>query len=87
VHYDLLRIFPFTNDSGKVARLLLNILLLRADCPPAIIHSAERQRYYEALRGSLTTIVSMVQESIMNALMSIEKKLDEYETRTKAFVS
>jgi hypothetical protein len=29
----------------------------------------------------------MVQESIMNALQSIEKKLDEYETRTKAFVS
>ena len=57
-HYDLLRVFPFAIDSGKVARLLMNLLLMRADCPPAIIHSTERQRYYEALRGQLPVIVT-----------------------------
>ncbi|HTM44990.1 MAG TPA: Fic family protein [Polyangiaceae bacterium] len=87
VHYDLLRVFPFPLDSGKVARLLMNILLLRADYPPALIHSTERQRYYEALRGSLTTIVAMLQESIQNAMQSIEKKLDEAETRMRTFGS
>lgn len=87
VHYDLVRVFPFPTDSGKVARLLMNILLLRSDYPPAIIHSTERQRYYEALRGSLTTIVAMVQESITNALQSIEKKLDEAESRARTFGS
>lgn len=87
VHYDLVRVFPFPNDSGKVARGIMNILLLRSDYPPALIHSTERQRYYEALRGSLTTIVSMMQESILNALQSIEKKLDEAETRMRSFGS
>ncbi len=76
-HYDLLRVFPFPQDCGKVARLLLNILLLRAGYPPAIIHSTERQRYYDALRGTLPVIVTMVTESITNALQSIEKLLDE----------
>src|SRR5262249_41752077 len=34
-HYDLLRVFPFPTDSGKVARLLMNLLLLRGGYPPA----------------------------------------------------
>ncbi len=76
-HYDLLRVFPFPTDSGKVARLLLNVLLLRAGYPPAIIHSTERQRYYDALRGTLPVIVAMVTESITNGLQSIEKRLDD----------
>ena len=84
-HYDLLRVFPFALDSGKVARLLMNLLLMRADCPPALIHSTERQRYYEALRGTLPVIVNMVTESIVNALSSIEKKLDERDSKLRTF--
>jgi Fic family protein len=79
VHYDLLRVFPFPQDSGKVSRLLMNVLLMRAGHPPAIIHSTERQRYYEALKGQLPVIVSMVSESIMNALLSIEKKIEDHD--------
>jgi Fic family protein len=78
-HYDLLRIFPFTTDSGKVARLVMNLLLLRAGYPPAIIHSTERQRYYEALKGSSSTMLSIVQDAIENSLASIEKLLDAYD--------
>ncbi len=81
VHYDLLRVFPFPQDSGKVARLLMNAILLRGGYPPAIIHSTERQRYYEALKGQLPVIVQLVNESIGNALASIEKRLDEHEAR------
>jgi hypothetical protein len=79
VHYDLLRVFPFPQDSGKVSRLLMNVLLMRAGHPPAIIHSTERQRYYEALKGQLPIIVAMVSESIMNALLSIEKKIEDHD--------
>lgn len=82
-HYDLLRIFPFTSDSGKVARLVMNLLLLRSGYPPAVIHSTERQRYYEALKGSSATMHSIVQDSIENSLASIEKLLDHYEPKPK----
>jgi hypothetical protein len=77
VHYDLLRVFPFAQDSGKVARLIMNIVLLRGGYPPAIVHSTERQRYYEALKGQLPVIIQLVNESILNALASIEKRLDD----------
>jgi len=79
VHYDLVRVFPFPNDSGKVSRLLMNALLMRAGYPPAIIHSTERQRYYEALKGQLPIILQMANDSIINALLSIEKRFDEYD--------
>jgi len=80
-HYEILRIFPFTNDSGKVARLVMNLLLLRSGYPPAIIHSTERQRYYEALKGSSATMYAIVQDAIENSLSSIEKLLDQYDAR------
>lgn len=86
-HYDLVRCFPFQTDSGKVGRLFMNLLLLRAGYPPAIVHHTERQKYYEALKGSAAAMNAIVQESIDNALASAEKVLDEYETRTRAFVS
>ncbi len=60
--------------------MLMNILLMRAKLPPVIVHSTERQRYYDALRGSLPTIIQMVNDSMRNAMASIEKVLDEEET-------
>jgi len=86
-HYDLLRVYPFPTDSGKVSRLFMNLMLMRSGLPPAIVHSTERQRYYEALKGSATTVLQMVQEAVENALSSVEKLLDEHETRKRAFVS
>ena len=79
-HYDLLRVFPFATDSGKVARLFMNLLLLRAGYPPAIVHSTERQRYYDALKGSSTAMSQIVQEAIENNLASVEKLLETHET-------
>jgi Fic family protein len=80
-HYDLLRVFPFPTDSGKVARLFMNLLLLRSGFPPAIVHSTERQRYYEALKGSSATMTQIVHESIENNLGSVEKLLDAHESK------
>ncbi len=82
-HYDLLRIFPFPVDSGKAARLFMNLILLRSGYPPAIIHAAERQRYYEALKGSSANMTLIVQEAIENSLASIEKLLNSYDSTAR----
>jgi Fic family protein len=82
-HYDLVRVFPFPTDSGKVARLVMNLLLLRSGYPPAIIHSTERQRYYEALKGSTATMYTIVQDAMENSLASIEKLLDAYDGKSE----
>lgn len=87
VHYDILRVFPFPIDSGKVARLLMNLLIIRSKMPPAIIHSSERQRYYDAIKASSQLTLQMVQESVESSLSSITKLLDEHETRSRSFPS
>jgi Fic family protein len=69
-HQKLLEIYPFPKHSGKVARLLMNLILLHAGFPPAIIHSTERQRYYDALRASPDAVASIVNESLLNGIES-----------------
>ncbi|MHB8418565.1 MAG: Fic family protein [Myxococcales bacterium] len=68
VHYGFMQIFPYTENSGKVARLLMNLLLLRYRYLPAIIHAIDRQRYYETLRQPNTALRALVLEAEENAL-------------------
>ena len=66
----LLRAYPWTKNTGKVARLLTNYILLRARYVPAIIHSIDRQRYYEALRTDNAEIVSVYLEAVETTALS-----------------
>lgn len=67
-HHGFLQIFPFSDHSGKVARMLANLFLMRANYLPCIIHSIDRQRYYEGLRGTATGFRSLVIEAMENSL-------------------
>lgn len=69
-HYQLLHIYPFPKYSGKVARLLMNLILLRHGYPPAIIHATERQRYYDALKTSDNAAAAIVQEGLVASVES-----------------
>ncbi|MBN1961439.1 MAG: Fic family protein [Deltaproteobacteria bacterium] len=51
VHHRFMRVFPFSQHSGTIGRLCANFVLIRAGYMPIIIHSSDRQHYYEALRG------------------------------------
>ena len=53
-----------TKNSGKVARLLMNFMLIRHGYLPAVIHSIERQRYYEVLRYENDGLKNLVVESL-----------------------
>lgn len=69
-HHQLLQVYPFPKHSGKVARLLMNLILIRHQYPPVIIHATERQRYYDALKGTPNAVSSIVHESLMNSIDS-----------------
>lgn len=73
LHYQMMRIYPFSQHSGKVSRLLMNFILLQNEYLPAIIHAVERQRYYESLRLPAPTSISLVIESLENAINSAVK--------------
>ena len=69
-HFQLLQIFPFPKNSGKVARLIMNLILLHNDYPPAIIHATERQRYYESLKKSQDLSARVVQSALTSSTES-----------------
>jgi Fic family protein len=69
-HYKLLRAFPFTKHSGKVARLLMNLLLLREGYPPVILHATDRQRYYDAIKVSSDATAKVVSDALENGVES-----------------
>lgn len=69
-HFTLLQIYPFTKHSGKIARLVMNLMLLHAGFPVAILHATDRQRYYDALRTSPDALSTLVTDALVNSLDS-----------------
>ncbi len=67
-HYQFMAVYPWPKNSGKVGRLFMNLLLMRDGLPPVIIHSIERQRYYDVLRSEAAGIVPLVFESLENGV-------------------
>ena len=49
IHHELVRIHPFLDGNGRVARLLTNLFLMKKGYPPIIVKKTDRKRYYRAL--------------------------------------
>lgn len=49
-HYKFIRVHPFDDGNGRLARILMNMLLMRAGYPPSIIKADKKELYYTALR-------------------------------------
>ncbi len=49
IHHELVRIHPFIDGNGRVARLLTNFYLMKKGYPPIIIQKEDRKNYYKSL--------------------------------------
>jgi hypothetical protein len=75
-HTWFVTIHPFIDGNGRVARILLNILLMRYGFPIAIVMQEDRARYYDALEEAQTTNLT----PFGMLLLGCEKEsLEEYE--------
>ena len=52
LHHRFLCIHPFADGNGRVARLLANYVLMRAEFPPLIVKSRDKANYIAALRNA-----------------------------------
>lgn len=52
LHFGLTAIHPFADGNGRTARLLTNLLLLRAGYPPVAVRPEDRAAYLTALEAS-----------------------------------
>ena len=78
LHTWLTHIHPFTNGNGRTSRAVMNLELIRAGLPPAIIRRKDRSRYYEALAesdlgGDLGLIAELILARAEDALRDLER--------------
>jgi Fic family protein len=84
LHHGFMQVFPFTDNSGRLARLLANLVLFQAGYRlPCIIHATDRQRYYESLRLPEATLRDLTVEALDNALEQGEKFFREAPPRRR----
>jgi len=84
LHHGFMQVYPFTENSGRVARLLANLVLFQAGYRlPCIIHATDRQRYYESLRLPEATLRDLTIEALDNALNQGEKFFRETPSKSR----
>ena len=72
VHHRFVAIHPFDDGNGRLARILMNLILMKNGYPPAIIKLKERTDYYAALnqadKNEYVPIVEFVAEAVSESM-------------------
>ena len=79
-HYRYIRIHPFEDGNGRIARLLMNFILLRHGYPMIVIRSKNKKAYLEAL-GKADKNVGPVPSDGANATLEQAQDFVNYITK------
>ncbi|MGF1494393.1 MAG: Fic family protein [Microcoleaceae cyanobacterium] len=75
IHAHLVTIYPFTDGNGRVARLSMNLHLLRTGYPLAIVQAANRVAYIDAVvawqAGNTQPLLLMAADCIKASALEI----------------
>lgn len=71
-HYKFIRIHPFDDGNGRIARLLMNFILMQYGFPPAIVKTEDKENYYSALEqadaGMLEPFLAYIAQNVIRSL-------------------
>lgn len=77
VHSQFEKIHPFSDGNGRIGRLLMNAILLKANLAPAIIHQKQKQLYYSYLyKAQATRDNSQLENFLCDAIVDGFKILE-----------
>lgn len=85
-HYRLVAIHPFGDGNGRTARLLMNLLLLRAGYPPIAVRQDDRPAYIASLEHAHVTddlapfrtlLTGRLRETLIDYLAVVRESLPE----------
>lgn len=80
-HHRFVWIHPFFDGNGRTVRLVMNLLLMNAGFPPAIILKNDRKKYYAALnaanKSDYTKFIILVGQAVERSLDIYLSALDD----------
>ena len=79
VHSRFEQIHPFSDGNGRVGRLLMNAMFLRANIAPAIILQERKRAYYASLHTAQTTedasrLEDFLCDAVLDGFKTLERK-------------
>ncbi len=78
-NHRFMHVFPWSEASGIVSRLASNIILMHYKYYPVIIHSHDRERYFNSLKQPQHVLRDLIMESMENSLRASLKLLRQVE--------
>jgi Fic family protein len=79
-HYEFVAIHPFADGNGRMARWLMNLVLLQNYYPITVLKQEKRKFYYVTLQkanqGDFTDFVEFVAEAVLNSLQIYQKAIN-----------
>jgi Fic family protein len=85
VHREVIRVFPWPEISGRVARLAMNNILCNEGYWPAIIHAVDRQKYYDVLRLDQDQLLDLTVRSIGQGVLASNRLYQGIVDTTRGF--
>lgn len=86
-HTWFVTVHPFVDGNGRVARLVMNLILMRYGYPIAIILKEDRLRYYDALEDSqssdLSAFIALLAECVGESLEEYKEAAQEQREQTE----
>lgn len=90
MHHKLVYIHPFTDGNGRAARLVMNLVLMKAGFPLVVVLKNDRRKYYRVLsqadKGNYEPLVRFIAQVVERSLNIYLKVLIPAKSSQKRYV-